>query len=325
MLARPPEATCTSDDYRYLSPPVVGARKKRLPASVIPDECRHLDLHALHNRCSQSSRRLRPDLYHSPELEFVCCDYVYLRSLEQTVAAEVTLAQAMRLATLLKCHEKVDGAEDTSTFIEAELRKRVFWLIYGSDRTTAALTDRPLLLSDYDITVQEPLEVDDGFITNAGCLAQPIDSVPIIAGFVRVTRVFRMLSRAIELLRQYRNRTYLLDDPFYFSSRLTTIQQELQTELAALPPPLRIMEDFGVSPIQHGFETCKANILVTQALARYEVYQLALMIGNEQCPLDDLTENVLSRLDLWVNVQLLAAMANLIAKGSGRLFDRKWK
>lgn len=195
----------------------------------------------------------------------------------------------------------------------------------GSDRTTAALTDRPLLLSDYDITVQEPLEVDDGFITNAGCLAQPIDSVPIIAGFVRVTRVFRMLSRAIELLRQYRNRTYLLDDPFYFSSRLTTIQQELQTELAALPPPLRIMEDFGVSPIQHGFETCKANILVTQALARYEVYQLALMIGNEQCPLDDLTENVLSRLDLWVNVQLLAAMANLIAKGSGRLFDRKWK
>ncbi|WVQ89304.1 hypothetical protein IAS59_003060 [Cryptococcus gattii] len=221
----------------------------QLPASVIPDECRHLDLHALHNRCSQSSRRLRPDLYHSPELEFVCamyCDYVYLRSLEQTVAAEVTLAQAMRLATLLKCHEKVDGAEDTSTFIEAELRKRVFWLIYGSDRTTAALTDRPLLLSDYDITVQEPLEVDDGFITNAGCLAQPIDSVPIIAGFVRVTHGISCIA----------------------------------------------------SPVaDHGG---------LWSLARYEVYQLALMIGNEQCPLDDLTENVLSRLDLVPDDSLTA-------------------
>ncbi|OWZ27304.1 hypothetical protein C356_06720 [Cryptococcus neoformans c45] len=281
----------------------------QLPSSVIPDECRHLDLHALHNNCSQSSRRLRPDLYHSPELEFVCamyCDYVYLRSLEQTVAAEITLAQAMRLATLLKCHEKVNGAEDTSTFIDAELRKRVFWLIYGSDRTTAALTDRPLLLSDYDITVQEPLEVDDGLITNAGCLPQPIDSVPIIAGFVRVTRVFRILSRTIELLRQYRNRTDLSDDPFYFSSRLTTIQQALQTELAALPPPLQIMDDFSASPIQHAFETCKANILVTQALARYEVYQLALMTGNEQYHLDDLTENVLSRLDLVPNDSLTA-------------------
>lgn len=187
------------------------------------------------------------------------------------------------------------------------------------------MTDRPLLLSDYDITVQEPLEVDDGLITNAGCLPQPIDSVPIIAGFVRVTRVFRILSRTIELLRQYRNRTDLSDDPFYFSSRLTTIQQTLQTELAALPPPLQIMDDFSASPIQHAFETCKANILVTQALARYEVYQLALMTGNEQYHLDDLTENVLSRLDLWVNVQLLTAVANLIAKGSERLFNRKRK
>lgn len=187
------------------------------------------------------------------------------------------------------------------------------------------MTDRPLLLSDYDITVQEPLEVDDGLITNAGCLPQPIDSVPVIAGFVRVTRVFRILSRTIELLRQCRNRTDLSDDPFYFSSRLTTIQQALQTELAALPPPLQITDDFSASPIQHAFETCKANILVTQALARYEVYQLALMTGNEQYHLDDLTENVLSRLDLWVNVQLLTAVANLIAKGSERLFNRKRK
>ncbi|OCF44539.1 hypothetical protein I317_01611 [Kwoniella heveanensis CBS 569] len=51
-------------------------------------------------------------------------------------------------------------------------------------------------------------------------------------------------------------------------------------------------------PVQHAFETCKANILVTQALARYELYQFASTTGNDDYILDDLTQSVLSRLDM---------------------------
>ncbi|WVF67419.1 hypothetical protein IAT40_002175 [Kwoniella sp. CBS 6097] len=285
----------------------------QLPPSAIPDQCRSLDLDALHTRCSTAARRLRPNLYYNPELDHVCCDYIYLRSLEQSAAADVILAQAMRLAILLGCHESTDGMQGEWDFVERETKKRVFWLIYGSDRTTAALTGRPLLLSDDEITASEPLEVDDELLTNAGSFPQPSERVPIIAGFVRVTRVFRILSRTIQLLRRAKTtvaptsggpvepRSLALHlDPMWCSSYVLTTLGQLDTELVGLPLPLRVMniDQNAPQPPQHAFETCKANILVTQALARYELYQLASSTGNDDYILDNLTQSVLGRLDM---------------------------
>lgn len=60
------------------------------------------------------------------------CDYIYLRSCDRNTAADIILAEAMRLATSLRCHESTIGKPLTHDFIEAESRKRVFWLICAS-------------------------------------------------------------------------------------------------------------------------------------------------------------------------------------------------
>jgi hypothetical protein len=53
------------------------------------------------------------------------CDYVYYRTAEQGDLADIVLAHAMRIATILGMHE----ATPVSDFVEAAVRKRVFWLI----------------------------------------------------------------------------------------------------------------------------------------------------------------------------------------------------
>jgi hypothetical protein len=210
----------------------------------------------------------------------------------------MTLAEAVRMASLLGLHEP----SLAPSYIEQETRRRVFWLICemqtltplnvdGSDRTTGALTRTPLLLHDKDITVDEPAEVADDYMTAVGFFAQPLGVTPIIAGFVRVTRVFRLLSRILALLRAVKHPAAA---PVDHAAQIQDILALLQVEMTNLPPELDVDSATSSDP---AFETCKANILVTQALARFELMQLS-SITAVPFMLDHMTLNVLKRLDL---------------------------
>lgn len=153
----------------------------------------------------------------------------------------------------------------------------------GSDRTTAALRLCPVLISDEDITTPEPSEVDDDFITRAGAFGQPPGVTPIIAGFLRVTRLFCILSRILRLLR---------DMPPDVGTAIQSILARLNDELESLPAELTPNSPYD-SP---GFEACKANILVTQALARFELQQLATAANTPHK--DAITQSVLRLLDM---------------------------
>ncbi|RSH76955.1 uncharacterized protein EHS24_003893 [Apiotrichum porosum] len=149
--------------------------------------------------------------------------------------------------------------------------------------TTAALRLCPVLISDEDITTPEPSEVDDDFITRAGAFAQPPGVTPIIAGFLRVTRLFCILSRILRLLR---------DMPPDVGTAIQSILLRLNDELESLPAELTPNSPYD-SP---GFEACKANILVTQALARFELQQLATAANTPHK--DAITQSVLRLLDM---------------------------
>lgn len=154
-----------------------------------------------------------------------------------------------------------------------------------------------MLLHDDDILVDECVEVADEYMTSLGSFPQPAGVVPIIAGFVRVTRVFRLLSRVLALIQQAK-RPHL---PGSFDGRIADIVVSLQTEIESLPTCLDIMtdRDTGMREDQQqaGFDTCRANILVTQALTRFEILQLSSMTGSSY-QVDEMTMNVLKRLDL---------------------------
>lgn len=58
--------------------------------------------------------------------------------------------------------------------IEHELRRRVYWLLVGSDTTIAVLQNEPIFLRDFDSWgVEFSSAVDDDLITAAGCYSQP--------------------------------------------------------------------------------------------------------------------------------------------------------
>lgn len=164
-----------------------------------------------------------------------------------------------------------------------------------------------MLIHDEDIAVSEPLEVADDYLNRAGCIAPSDGNVPVITGFTRVTRIFRILSRVLSLIRTARRPETkdLLNLQFYVE-QIDDIKGLLEAEIERLPAPLDIMVDpqgdradpalCATSDVQ-GFETCKANILVTQALARFELLQLAAILGVPG-QLDATIGHVLRKLDL---------------------------
>ena len=150
----------------------------------------------------------------------------------------------------------------------------------GSDRTIAALISCPMLLSDEDIFVSDILQVDDNLITTAGAFQQPPGKTPLLCGFMHVTRIFRLLSQVLRLVRARAHGQPIPEDQPDTSPDPRELIKSLQMLLDDLPPPLRLNPE-QVDPRDlantYAFDTCKANILVTQVLVRFAIYQYATL------------------------------------------------
>lgn len=179
----------------------------------------------------------------------------------------------------------------------------------GSDRTIAALIACPMLLSDDDIDVGDILECDDSLITAAGAFPQPAGKTPILSGFIHVTRIFRLLSRVLRYVRAKAKSNAREDG----DDGMTTdrgyerfpdprvLIESLQALLDDLPVPLRLQShntEHRSKAEAQAFDTCKANILVSQVLVRFAIYQYAMLhsAGQAETCLTELTDDVLRRL-----------------------------
>lgn len=87
------------------------------------------------------------------------------------------LAKAIQLAFTLSLHDEkaaIQAAANRSSdegpldAIELELRRRAYWILYGSDKTIAAVEKLPILMRDDCATVTYPLPVDDELVTRRG-------------------------------------------------------------------------------------------------------------------------------------------------------------
>ena len=137
----------------------------------------------------------------------------------------------------------------------------------GSDRTIAALISCPMLLHDEDIFVSDILQVDDNLITTAGAFQQPPGKTPLLCGFIHVTRIFRLLSQVLRLVRSRAHGQPTPEGQVDTTPDPRELIKSLQMLLDDLPPPLRLNADT-IDPRDiannYAFDTCKANILVTQ-------------------------------------------------------------
>ncbi|QIW95518.1 hypothetical protein AMS68_001036 [Peltaster fructicola] len=101
---------------------------------------------------------------------------------------------ALRSALRMGLHRAHTGAID---HIEAETRKRVFWVIRKMDIYVGAMLGLPQTLSDEDIDQEFPAEVDDEYITKDGIKPMPDGTLSVLAGFNAHTRLVLLLQKIV--------------------------------------------------------------------------------------------------------------------------------
>jgi hypothetical protein len=121
--------------------------------------------------------------------------------LGNNTAHVVVTAQANQCALALRLNEEAsyEGLDP----IESEIRRRIYWLLFQADKSSACLRARTICLRLEDAQgLRLPAEVDDEQITVNGILPQPIGQTPVLAGFNIVTNLFRILNDALLLQRR---------------------------------------------------------------------------------------------------------------------------
>lgn len=81
--------------------------------------------------------------------------------------------------------------------IEAETRKRVFWVIRKMDTYVGAILGLPHTLNDEEIDQEYPTEVDDEYITETEILPMPEGQISVIAGSNAHTRIVQILAKIV--------------------------------------------------------------------------------------------------------------------------------
>lgn len=102
---------------------------------------------------------------------------------------------ALRSAVRMGLHRSF--ADTTFSPIEAEVRKRLFWVIQRMDTYVGALLGLPHSLSDDDIDQELPAEVDDQYITETGILKQPEGIPALMAAANAHTKLVQILDKIV--------------------------------------------------------------------------------------------------------------------------------
>jgi hypothetical protein len=98
------------------------------------------------------------------------------------------LGTAMRLTTSLGLHKARPPTNmTTKNIVEYEMGKRAFWSLYNLDRLISVTLSRPLGISDEDIVVDVPRELDENWMEAPGNCSMSIS--------IQVVRLRRIFSR----------------------------------------------------------------------------------------------------------------------------------
>lgn len=97
---------------------------------------------------------------------------------------------------------------DSFTPVEAETRKRCFWVIRKFDIYVGAMLGLPLTLSDDDVDQEFPQEVDDMYITDTEIKSMPIGYVPLQAASnanFKLSKILAKIVKSIYPTKGFRN------------------------------------------------------------------------------------------------------------------------
>lgn len=119
---------------------------------------------------------------------------MFLQSSAKLSTCYAYIGIALRSALRMGLHRSF---EDSFPPIEAEIRKRTFWVIQRMDTYVGALLGLPHSLRDEDIDQDYPAEVDDKYITDAGISPQPEGQISVMAASNAHTRLVQILDKIV--------------------------------------------------------------------------------------------------------------------------------
>lgn len=170
----------------------------------------------------------------------------------------------------------------------------------------SAYSSLPPLIQTIDIAVPLPAIVDDNHISASGSMPAN-ESAPLLSGFHFNARLFRIIGdihtakRDLKGIPTIQSRlpvgigAFHLPPPQHFLNQLDHFIWDLpprlrpvsvmptqdSLDLSAQDVPSPQVEE-GNREDDHGFATCRTNLLVTLALTRYMVRQYALLLGKDE-------------------------------------------
>ncbi|KNX49904.2 hypothetical protein CNBG_9472 [Cryptococcus deuterogattii R265] len=252
------------------------------------------------DRCYQASRLVSLNTYDPPTIEMVILrflDSVYHIVSGRLGAHAASWGEALQLGVSLGIHHEASYAGLDP--ISAEIRRRMFGLLFTSDKAAACLRDRPIFLPSEDCDTLMPKEVDDEYITRTEYRTFPVYETSTIAGFNIATRIFGIIGETLSLQSTVRRQSPLTpEDILARLRRVEAISEDLAKVVVDIPAALRLTEtpaplqiptssqDWGQdifaqldlyfaqpessrSIAKESFLVLKGNIYVTHALARF--------------------------------------------------------
>lgn len=149
----------------------------------------------------------------------------------------VVTAQANQCALALRLNE--ESSYEGLNPIESEIRRRIYWLLFQADKSTACMRARTICLRLEDAPgLRLPTEVDDEQITANGILPQPLGRTPTITGFNIVTNLFRILNDA--LLLQRRKAATSVDSILADLQNINQLRERVSSITSDVASPLRV-------------------------------------------------------------------------------------
>lgn len=144
---------------------------------------------------------------------------------------------------------------------------------------TRAIPGNPMLVNDFQGVCSYPEAVDDDFITSQGMFPQPPAKTSLLAGFVAVSKLFRILSECF-----FHHRCILSELQTITTDWTVAAEERVHALLRDLPAAIQDPTSVPLEANRQVFATQRANILITVAIVKFALYDLrqALNVDEEQ-------------------------------------------
>jgi hypothetical protein len=126
--------------------------------------------------------------------------------------------------------------------IEAETRKRIFWVIRRMDIYVGAMLGLPYALEEDDVDQDFPAEVDDEYITDSEIRKMPEGKISVMAAANAHSRIIQILSKICKYVYPTKGTKTGGKHSVTYSvsySKIREIEQNLQYWLDGLPMALK--------------------------------------------------------------------------------------